>query len=75
LETNVESGGIGPAPIAHHRHALGLHVQNVMYLFEVRASDRLKKPVILLREKRKLRKRPMFTLANTCNRKRDLFST
>jgi hypothetical protein len=48
LETNVESGGIGPAPIAHHRHALGLHVQNVMYLFEVRASDRLKKPVILL---------------------------
>ena len=45
-----------------------------MCLFEVRASDLLKKPVILLREKRKLRKRPMFSVYNMCNRKRDLFS-
>jgi len=46
-----------------------------MCLFEVRASDLLKKPVILLREKRKLRKIPMFTILSTCNRKKDLFST
>jgi hypothetical protein len=45
-----------------------------MYVFEVRASDLLKNPVILLRENRKLRKRPMFSVYNTCNRKRDLFS-
>jgi len=40
----------------------------MLYLFEVRASDLLKKPVILLREKIKLRKRPMFSVYNTCNR-------
>ena len=54
---------------------VGLHAQNIIYLFEVRASDLLKKPVILLlRKMRKLRKRPIFTILSTCNRNQDLFS-
>ena len=35
---------------------VGLHAQNIMYLFEVRASDLMKKPLKSFREKRKLRK-------------------